>query len=431
MKNKVFMIVEIGLLLIASMVCGKLQSASMIANGSSYEANIDVNAEYSNGSISSPYEGLALWYTWLNTSSTQVIFLAYHSYVVNPPIIEFLGQHYYNENNTEVFIGNTLTSMEIYNDTNRNGLPDADYVSGTSEILYYFQVNSSKTFEIKPVEKILVDGLSHYTWSIRYNTIDGFLTCENQSTNAIVIVEYMDFSYDFHIQDNVSYLKTNFGIGKILEIRPFYNATVSLDGLSLALCYGTAVITSKPYVTMVNGNPYNSTTAPASVEPTDLSEIKIEDTTAYKFMFGQDYTLFRDSQQETHESQSTAVSNKSVSDGLRRSLEWVFSNLETVLTSLFPKISNMQTAIDLDYNVSSFLYRVCYPEWDGYGLEHDPTYVAYLSSAILTEISPPLQLVIIATILCLVALTIALYDFKKTRRMLSSSVQNQPKTFFH
>jgi hypothetical protein len=424
MKIRTWIIFQIGLQLIALIASGQTWlSLSTTAKGSTQEVNVDVNAEYSNGTLGSAYQELALWYDWVNTSRTQLIFLAYYSYVVNPPIVTFLGQHYYTENNTEVFVGNTLTAMEIYNDTNGNGLPDADYSAGTTEILYSFEVNSSVSFDITPIEKTSIEGLPHYKWGIRYQTIDGFLNTENYSSNAKAIIDYIDFSYDFYIQNNVSYLKTNFGIGKILEISASYpdsNASISLQGLSLALFYGTAVITSKPYITVVNGNPYNSMTAPASVQLTDLSEIRIEDATAYEFVFGQNYKLFRDSGQETYESKSTAVSNQSVSGSLRN-LEWVLSNMESVLSSLFPKISNIQTAIDLDYTVSSFLYRVCYPVWDGCKLQHDPTYKAHLGAGIVPELSPPIVFVIVAALVSTIAFIAAVIDLKKTRKMLRIS----------
>jgi len=418
MNKKILVIMALALLAVSIVTSGLIQLAPLAVAYGSLEGNINTNIEYSNGTLGTDLAGLTLWYAWINTSGSQIIFLAYQSYVLNPPVITFLGQHYFADNGTEVFVGNTLEAMELYNDTNGNGLPDANYTSGQSEILYHFFVNSSASFDVKPINKTVIEGLPHYQWGIRYGTIDGFLnSADDQFTAAMVMVDYMDFSYDFYVQNNVTYLKTNFGLGKILQIVPFGYGNVSLNGLSIALFYGTIVITSKPYVTMVNGNPYNSTTAPASVEPTDSSEIKIAEATAYKFLFGQNYTLFRDSTQEVYESKCTAVSNQSVSEGGKRS-EWILSLLEDTLTSIFPKISSMQAAINLDYNVSSFLYRVCYPVWSGYQLQHDPTYVAYLGTPIVPELSPPLMFVIAAAVASTVALMAALIDLKKTRKTL-------------
>jgi len=405
------------------------QSHSTIPNVSQSAQDIDTNAEYSNGTIGSPLQGLLLWYDWINTSNTQVIFLAYQSYVLNPPVVTFFGQHYYTENGTEVFVGNTLTSMEVYNDTNGNGVPDANFTSGKSEIMYYFLVNSSASFVITPIEKSQVNNVPHYTWGFRYDTIDAFLTSPEQTTSAKVMLDYLAFSYDFYIQSNVTYLKTGFEIGKPLQIIPSPGANVTLNGLSLSLLYGTMVITSKPYDTLVNGNPYNSTTTLVSAVPTESSEIQIDGVKAYEFMFGQNYTLHRNSQQETYESKTAAVANRTVVSG--RDVEWLLTNLEDVLSGLFPRISNLQEAINLDYSVSSFLYRVCYPKWDGYRIEHDPTYLAYMNATVtVPEFQQPLSIVITAAMLGLVALIVALTELRKTRKTLRYTPQN-PTTSAH
>jgi hypothetical protein len=96
-----------------------------------------------------------------------------------------------------------------------------------------------------------------------------------------------------------------------------------------------------------------------------------------------------------------------------------------VLSGVFPRIGNLQEAINLDYGVSSFLYRVCYPKWDGYRIKHDPTYLAYLGSTAVPEIQPPLSLIITAALLGLIALTVALTELRKTRKTLKYAPQNK------
>jgi hypothetical protein len=427
MKKKIRAIAGIELLLVALAVSGGIcRFSRTTAAAFSDGGNINVGAEYSNGSIGDPVNELALWYAWINTNGTQIIYLAYQSYKYPPPVTTFLGQHYHTGNNTEVFVGNTLTAMEVYNDTNKNGVPDVNVANGSRELLYNFAVNSSQSFDITPIKKSVIDGVPHYTWGIRYNTIDGFLLSEYQSTSVMVALDYMAFSYDFYVQGNLSYLKTNFGMGKILHMAPLRGGNITLNGLSLSLLYGTTVITPKSYTMMVGGEPYNSTTAQNSTKPTESSEVRIEDTKAYEFMFGQNYTLFKGSQNETCQSKSAAVADRSVPGGAYRSVESLLSDFESVLSNVFPKISNMQPVINLDYNVSSFLYRECYPEWDGYGLEHDPTYVAHLGSGTIPEIGPPLMFVLVAVSLCTVSLIAALYDLRKTRKIVGSSNQNSP-----
>jgi hypothetical protein len=390
-----------------------MQTPLSIAQGSS-EENINTNAEYSNGTIGTSVQALNIWYAWVNASDSQVIFLAFQSSVVSAPVITFVGQHYYAQNGTEVFVGNTLGDMEVYNATNGNDLPNANYTSGQNEILYDFFVNSSASSEIQPINRTTIQGLPHYQWGITYQAVDGFLVSPvNESMCASVMIDYMNFSYDYYVQGNVSYLKTNFGLGKITQITPYPGkSNVSLNGLSLALFYGTNIIASKPYVTLVNGMPYNSTTATASIDPTETGEIQINATAAYKFLFGQNYTLFSDSTQETFRSNCTDVSDQSVPQAITRS-EWVLSWMEGPLDSVFP---NMQGSMQLDYNASSFLYRVCYPVWSGYQLQHDPIYVAYLGMQTVPEMSSPLMFVLVAVVASTIALVAALIDLRKTRK---------------
>ena len=215
-----------------------------IAQGSS-EGSINTNAEYSNGTLSTIWPGVYIWYDWVNASGSQVVFLAFQSPVTTVPVMAFVGQHYYDQNGTEVFVGSTLGDMEVYNDTNGNGLPDANYTSGQSEILYDFIVNSSQITEIQPIDRTTIQGLPHYRWGITYRTIDGSFiypngTVDVDGTNtnvrASAMIDYMNFSYDYYIQGNVSYLKTSFGLGKITQIEPYPGSSnLSLNGLSLAL----------------------------------------------------------------------------------------------------------------------------------------------------------------------------------------------------
>jgi hypothetical protein len=419
MKKKILTIITLGSLLVALASAGfVLHSPHVMAIDFSAGETVDTGAEYSNATIGSPIDGLAIWYVWINTSYTQVIYLAFVSHRYPPPVIVFFGQHYMAGNDTEVFVGNTLTAMEVYNDTNRNGVPDVNLSNGTSELLYNFAVNSSQSFVITTVQKTLIGNESHYTWGLRYNTIDGFLLTENQNAGAKVILDYLASSYDFYVQNNVSHLKTNFEIGKILNVTSTSDLNVTLDGLSLSLLYGTSITASKIYTTVVNGEPYNSTTTQNPTEPTQSGEIRIEDTKAYECIFGQNYTLSRDSENVTWHSQSAAVSDQSVPGGIYKSVESTLPIFENVLSGLFPKISNLPATINLDYNVSSFLYRVCYPQWDGYALEHDPTYIAYLTSIAVPEISLPIMFIIGAAIIGSMTLIVALLDIRKTRRML-------------
>jgi len=401
--------------------------------GSQGVTSIDVGREYSNGSIPVYSEGQItseLWYDWVNINGTQVVFFAYYSKAVNSPVITFLGQHYKADNETEVFMANTLMLLEVYNDTNGNGIPD--FTGAHTELLYNFIMNSSVGFLVTPIQKLLVDDVAHYTWGIKYVSIDGFLlypedrVIDNITTNtgARAIISHIGFSYDYYIQGNVSYLKTSFDIGNITELQPSWPyQNVTLNGLSLSLFYGTATLSTKPYTVMVNGQLYNSTVIQEPSVSTNKTEVKILDKKAYEFLFGQSYILFRDSGPENCQSKSAASSKGSVPSSPRVSLTWVFSNLQTVLRDLFPKITSLPPEINLDYQSSTLLYRICYPVWAGYRIKHDPTYVAYfypnkgLSNL---PVTLPVESFIIISIIGATILAAALLELRKAKRIFGT-----------
>ena len=384
------------------------------ANGNPVH-NIYTNAEYTNGSIPMPPIG-SIWYAWVNVSKTQVIYYSLFSKEVNSPIINFLGQHFQVENDTEVFVGSTLTLIEVYNDTNEDGIPQANFTSGETEIAYYLLVNSSIGYEVTPIQKILEGEIPHYTWGFKYYTIDGFLLYPEQPGQgaARVMIDHLGFNYDFYVVENVSYMKTSFDIGRITEIQPIWGEPpVSLDGLSLSLLFSTITISAKPYTAYVNGEPYNSTTAANPATATSSGQIAVEIIKAYEFLFGETYNLTRGESVETHEVKSEAAATTSVPQGAQSRLNWMLTYFEDNLniSDLFPSASGIGGKVNLDCNVSALLYRICYPVWDGLMIQHDPTYVAYLFSNTVIPEFPSLlilPLFMIATLLAVIVYRILL-----------------------
>jgi len=399
--------------------------------GESNSSTIDTQREYSSDSISHG-PGVNLWYTWVNASGTQVIFFTYYSEIYNSPIQTFLGQHYQTVNETEVFIGNTLLLMEAYNDANENGVPESDLRTGTSEIKYFFVVNSSVGFIPESVQKVMIEDIPHYVWSIKYEWVDGFLLYPTDRivngvhTNlaARVNITHLGFTYEYYVQENISYIKTGFNVSRIVDFEP--NAPdVSLDGLGLSLLYGTVMLTTKPYAVIVNGEPYNSKVAEAPITSTDRAEVIIGDAKLYELIFEENYTLYRDSNAETYVSKSAASPIESIPPNAANYLSpyWLVGSLLRILSDdVFPNMTASLPNLDLEYANSSFVYRVCYPAWEGWGIEHDPTYVAYLAGLAAPPVSPPagpsIEMIAVVALAGLFALTLALIDLRKTRRIL-------------
>ena len=407
-------------------------SQLLLADTLTDSPTVDTKSEYSSGSIPhGPSDGL--WYTWINASGTQVAFFIYYSEIYNSPIQTFLGQHYMVANDTEVFIGNRLLLMEAYKDKNENGVPEADL----GEIEYFFVLNSSKTFTTKPVQKVTMENISHYIWSIEYGWVDGFLLYPKDRiingalTNlaARVNITHLALTYEYYVQGNISYLKTGFNVSKLVDFEP-HAPDVSSDGLGLSLLYGTTMLTTKPYAVLVNGEPYNSTLPNALTMSTSRAEVIIEDKKMYEFIFADNYTLYRNSVPEVYVSKSVASPIESVppNAAVYLSPDWLVGSLLRLLSEdVFPKLSASLPNVGLEYANSSFVYRVCYPTWEGWSIEHDPTYLAYLVPQGSPPINPPAGLPIetIATVAVaaagLFALVFALAELRRTRRILKIS----------
>lgn len=396
---------SIGLLVTSIIFSASLLSTNVTVSGRtiSSQGDINTNAEYANGSIPTPPTGVWIWYTWVNTSETQVICYALFSDTYNSPIMSFLGQHFKVENDTDVFVGTTLALIEVYNDTNGDGIPQANFTSGESEIIYHLGVNSSVNYQITPIQKVMEGETAHYMWGFKHETIDGILLYPEQYMGhvaaAFVTIDYLSFNYDFYVVQNVSYLKTSFEIGNITDIQPYDDPSVSLEGLSLSLLYSTVTSSAKPYTTYVNDEPYDSTTAPNPATTTSSSQIAVEMIKAYEFIFGESYNLTRGENTETYEVKSEAAATASVHPEVIYGLDWAFTRFENNLnlSELFPSAGGLAGQVDLNCSVSTLLYRNCYPVWDGLPIQHDPTYVAYLfSNTIIPEFAMVLLLPMLA-----------------------------------
>jgi hypothetical protein len=347
------------------------------------------DAEYSNGTLTIPNSSLTIGYDWINVSGTQILNYAIctvRGYPYNVPIANILGQHFRLEDGSEVFVASALDQMEVYRDLNGDGIPQANFTAGDSEILYYMYSNMSDNYNLEPLQRVLYGNVPHYQWSFTYENVHAYF--QNASVRvgvvARLIFDHLTISYDFSMSGNSSNLKTNFDIGQVSSLEILDSSQFSLDGLSLALLYATVIYTSKSYATFVNGVPYNSTTAETSAVNAKIAQVAVDNTKAYDFVFGGNYTLRRGLNNETYptsietyEAKAAAVATSSlpipVYGPVIRGLSFFRTALN--LTDLF---GGSWPDVNSSYNASSLMYRLCFPVWDGLQIVHDPLYVGYV-----------------------------------------------------
>jgi hypothetical protein len=427
----------IGLLLVIASFAAFPQSTKQnFANASS--TLLASNSEYENGTLIRPYS-LNVWYDWINVSDTQVIsYVAYtpadSSYP--GPIANIIGQHLRLADGTEVFVASALTKFEVYNDLNGDGIPQANYNSEDSEIQYYIYTNMSDHLTQTPIQKVMENSVPHYLWGLSYQNVYGYLGYPIATGNwggyaAKLIFDHIALNYDFSFNGNVSNLKTSFDIGKVISSNAIDSTTVQvinqtfpLNNLGLALLFTTSTYASKPYATSVNGQPYNSTTA-QDTKSLDFASVQVGNSSAYDFVFGGSYTLNRDENIETHQSNIetyeaeaeaatlTSLPIKIYGPALSQ-ITWFkdYLNLSDIFGGSWPNVV-------MDYNTSSFIYRICFPVWDGQQIVHDPVFVGYVAN---TAQVPEFSTTVILP-LCIIATTMILAMTKMRQRNVDKKKQ--------
>ena len=293
----------------------------------------------------------------------------------------------------------------------------------------------SLSYELSPLTKTVEAGVPHYRWGITYKTVDGFFFKANVSYGGFAFkarIDYLRFEYDFYIKQNASYTKTSFSMSDFASIDSDNTSSPApLEGLSLSLLYTTSTSSPRPCATYINGEPYDSTVATETATATPSSQIIVENTTAYEFLFDENYNLTQNETTQSYEVRSEAAATSSLSPYMGIG-DWLFNDLENVLnlSALFPSVRSTDGRLYLECSASHFLYRICYPVWEGGAIEHDPTNIAYFQ-AVATVPGPSdengkgdqsytITWILIATAATFVAGAGLFVYFKKRRRLNSA-----------
>lgn len=424
--KKLFTLVTLGVLFVA--LCFTAFPRFPMFDLATASSILPVNdAEYANGTIAIPDSPCLIWYDWINVSSTQVInYVLYTNsdYPYPTPVANLVGQHFQLFDGTEVFVVSALDKMEVYRDQNGDGIPQANFTSGDSEILYWMFINMSDSYNIIPIQKTMESDVPHYQWGFTYVNVYAYLENETGPIGIVakLILDHLTVSYDFSLNGNVSNLKTSFDIGKVASISVLDSSQLSLDGLSLALLYPTSTYASEPYSTYVDGQPYNSTTANDSAVNAEVARVAVGNTKAYDFVFGGNYTLIRGENNETHATKAEVAALSSIPTEIYGPVVWQtsFFTDELKFHGLF---GGSWSDVAIDYSASSLIYRICFPVWDGLQIQNDPVYVGYLFSS--TEI-PEIPTTIILPLIFIAATSLVLlfakkrkFNFTKAKKTLS------------
>lgn len=389
------------------------------------QSSVDFSKEYSSGDVQVfPYT--QAWYTWININGTHTIFLALHSTQYPSPVSAFVGQSYNTSTSSRVFVANALMAMEVYNDTDGNGMLDANYATGQTELLYTIIMNASQTFQPTTVSKTSISGVPHYRWGVTYGSIQAILV---KNTTGVVgspygggaaasyaNIDHFTLSYDYSIVGNATFLKTSYEIGNVTLVPPTL-PKVTLKGLSLSLLHFTLAVSSTPYVVTANSSPYDSQTSQTSTK-VNVAQVNIANSLAYEFRFNDNYTLLTNPPVSLRTVYTAAPSNSLPTGAFQGQGTLALIRVQDYVKASLPSIAGLPASSDLNYNTSRLIYRISYPTWGGIGIKHDPTYVGYFVPSLLTT-SPPSGFPIIiylAIAVAVVAAITAVLLMRKTRK---------------
>ncbi len=396
------------------------------------QSGISLSTEYSSGDVQ-VFPDLQAWYTWISVNGTNTIFLALHSNQLLSPVSAFVGQSYNTPTGTRVFVANALIAMEVYNDTDNNGFLDANYVmmGGSSELLYTIIMNASQTFTKSPVQKTVTNGVAHYDWGATYGLVQGGLGPANPSYNygsggAGVLIDHVSMFYDYSIKGNTTILKTSYEIGNLTLTSPTPGTT--LRGLSLSLLHATVVVSSKQYSITADSSAYDSQTMQTS-SMMNVATVNVDNSLAYEFKFKDNYTLMTNPPVDYPAVYATAPTSSLPPSMFQGQDMMPLIRVQDYVKSSLPDIAGLPSTSDMNYNTSRLMYRICYPEWGGVGIKHDPTYIGYIgpgSSTTSNTSGFPLYVYYIAATIVAVGVVTTLFMLSRSRRTMSA--QSTPGT---
>lgn len=368
-----------------------------------------------------------LWYTWIDTGLTHLIFFV----AANPesnqcyPLVSFVGQHFYARDGTELVVGHAVLVYELFNDTNRNGVLDANFCNGSVETAYYLALNMSTGFVPTPVHRIQNAETTRYLWGVRYTQVMGFLLYTNGSaaiggdSAALVELDFLETGYEYYLLGNESYLKTSLSLGAVSNFTTI-EPTARLEGYGLSALHSTLLLSSsKASRFLVESEEYNSTHGEQSTLPMTAASMTNNDTCFYNLLFGENYTLGT-LPAESHTAPTSACPSTSLDPHVpRKHFGLPLNVFQGVLSALLPQITESLVTVDLDYRHSGLLYRVSYPIWNGCALVHDPTYVAYLGEQPTHPREAPMWVVIavVVGVFGSVALILSISNQRKLRNI--------------
>ncbi len=341
-------------------------------------------ASYMNGSYEYEYDGE---YSWFGYDVTEM---------------------YSSENHTQ-WMEHYFSGMNIFNDTNDNGIMDivyhevpydwngdnvTDFISreidyNASELLYDFYSSSATLGEIQ-VPTLNED--SQIEWSAEVVDVEGnlyeimpypIMPCYDYCNVEImmpyeepetipVLVDSLEMVYRFELSDEAAVLKIDQHIGDFSDPTT-HNPIPELDGLGMTINYWSTFSSYSITGELSDGTAYSDTNSVSSAAPAPDGKLLFNEADELRtsIEFGGTYLWGKDG--GTYEV-GTAV----------MPMYFYAMDILPAETNAAPQPAGEAApagAIDYYWSMSSYYYSSCYSEWSGYSITHDPIFMVFPGTA--------------------------------------------------
>jgi hypothetical protein len=306
-------------------------------------------------------------YAWVNTNSSEFLSITMFDDIYKVALFRpFFGQAY-KVDSSEFFVGTVLTGFELFRDINDNMVLDQK-----EELRYYIMLNASQEYVLPEIEKTVIDNITHYTWRVCYLEVDGFFNPTNGMYPIRTIIDSVNLSYRYEVNDNYTELKLSIEMGEWDAYEFDFDtntggliriADINLDDYSLSLLFGTTVSSEESFdLVMHNGS--------AGLE--DL-RVEVNGIPIFQSLFLDTYSF--GSSEAAYMAYTTPANVETLYDDQLQFWGTPASFYEW-WESWFPLMSDLTTVPTVGLEEASFLYRICYPVWGGKSFIHDPRYRA-------------------------------------------------------
>lgn len=352
--------------------------------------------------------------SYVNQSNVQAFLVAMHS-VTNTENgtgtlpYQLFGMHFITDSGEEVFISALFAFLLAYNDTNNNSIPDPENEKLFHVIPFGARKDLNDTYPLK-VTNIDVEKISdtHYRFGMKYENLyalvtENYVASHIYKTGWIAKFTELQIVYDITFNEDTGEVtaETFYNIGEVTEL---WGVLLGIpikadpndipDNFGLAAAHYVTVFTSK---FDVKGSDSGHTIATNVTKPIDEDiTIEVRKERAFEIGFRGDYTLY-DGLGQVQKESSPAINILLQARPMDLSLVlWqlgfsanIFSfmaySLSDYVQDLYKspqdlKDKSLNPFNKYGFRASALWYVVCFPEWNGHRIEHDPVYTAYAST---------------------------------------------------